>query len=197
MDFKDCLYSLFQTLRECDQLLMPSETVLAPFSLVKSPQGLTNQRFSSLRALADKLNPLDRYVSVIIDEMLLTPRLVFDSNGMIIGHAVNDTVASSGEIESIASAGTPNDALANRMICYMAQGIAQNFHQVSIFLIIMVKRSTHHASFECILNNSSVCVYIFIKHYFFDNYFSEKIEKIILQLYYFLKFEFNVLIVIF
>ena len=58
---------------------------MSPFSLVRAPQGLTDERFKSLKTLSEKLSPIERYVSVIIDEAILNPRLAFDSNGMIIG----------------------------------------------------------------------------------------------------------------
>ena len=75
----------FQSLRECDQLILPPESVLSPFTLVRAPQGLTEERFKSLKTLSEKLSPIERYVSVIVDETALNPRLAFDSNGMIIG----------------------------------------------------------------------------------------------------------------
>ena len=75
----------FQSLRECDQLILPPESVLSPFNLVRAPQGLTEERFKSLKTLSEKLSPIERYVSVIVDETALNPRLAFDSNGMIIG----------------------------------------------------------------------------------------------------------------
>ena len=93
--------------------------MLSSFNLIRAPQGLTNDKFTSLMNLSQKLDPIQRFVSVIIDETPLTPKLNFDSNGMIIGHAVNDTINEENE-NSLQN--TPNEALANRMLCYLVQG---------------------------------------------------------------------------
>ena len=98
--------------------------------MVRAPQGFTDDRFKSLKTLSEKLSPIERYVSVTIDETMLNPRLAFDSNGMIIGHAVNDVIS---EESNTNEQSVSNDSLANRMICYMAQGLSQDFHHVSIF----------------------------------------------------------------
>ena len=79
--------NFFQTLRDCDQLFFPNQNILAPFgsTLTKAPQGLTTERSRFLSNLSKSLAPTDRIISLIIDEALLTPKMTFDSNGMIIG----------------------------------------------------------------------------------------------------------------
>ena len=103
--------------------------------MVRAPQGLTDDRFKSLKTLSEKLSPIERYVSVTIDETILNPRLAFDSNGMIIGHAVNDVISE--ESNTNEQTVPNNDSLANRMICYMAQGLSQDFHHVKYFLFYL------------------------------------------------------------
>ena len=51
----------------------------------KAPQGLTTERSRFWSNLSKSLTPTDRIISLIIDEALLTPKMNFDSNGMIIG----------------------------------------------------------------------------------------------------------------
>lgn len=75
----------YATLRDCDQLLLPNQNVLAPYTLTKAPQGLTNDRFRSLLTLSESLSPVERFLSLVIDEAILTPKMTFDSNGMLTG----------------------------------------------------------------------------------------------------------------
>ena len=46
------------------------------------------------------------------------------------GHAVNDTISE--DPNPTEGQPTPADSLANRMICYTAQGLSQDFHHVNI-----------------------------------------------------------------
>ncbi len=98
--------------------------------MIRAPQGITSARIASLRALSERLNPIDKYVSLIIDDMALEQVLQFNNEGQVIGHAVNDTVMNF-EKKGEPVAATPKDAFANRIFCYMAQGLSQNFHQVN------------------------------------------------------------------
>ena len=52
---------------------------------------------------------------------------------VIIGHAVNDSISTGGGSNSTEET-PPGDFLANRMICFMAQGLSQDFHHVRYFL---------------------------------------------------------------
>ena len=52
---------------------------------------------------------------------------------VIIGHAVNDSISTGGGPNSTEET-PPGDFLANRMICFMAQGLSQDFHHVRYFL---------------------------------------------------------------
>ena len=114
----------YATLRDCDQLILPSETVLAPFNLIKAPQGLTNDKYQSLVKLHENLQPIERFVSLVIDEAPLKPKLNFDSQGMIIGHAINDTIEDTDTTEDPPKV-TSTDALATKVVCFMLQGIAK------------------------------------------------------------------------
>ena len=53
---------------------------------------------------------------------------------VIIGHAVNDSISTGGGPNSTEETPPPGDFLANRMICFMAQGLSQDFHHVRYFL---------------------------------------------------------------
>ena len=110
-------------------MILPSEAFLAPFSLIKAPQGFTNNKFQNLLNLHEKLNPIERFVSLVVDEAVLSPKLNFDSQGMLIGHAINDTMDedTNTDVPKVLS----NEALANRIICYTVQGIAKEFQHVS------------------------------------------------------------------
>ena len=52
---------------------------------------------------------------------------------VIIGHAVNDPISTGGGPNSTEETAPPGDFLANRMICFMAQGLSQDFHHVRYF----------------------------------------------------------------
>ena len=53
---------------------------------------------------------------------------------LIIGHAVNDSISTAGGPNPTEETPPPGDFLANRMICFMAQGLSQDFHHVRYFL---------------------------------------------------------------
>ena len=74
--------------------------------------------------LSSRHSTLEKLVTLVIDETALIPRLSFDSQGLIIGHAINDDVTNPNETSSV-------DGLANRMICYMIQGLTHDLHHVS------------------------------------------------------------------
>ena len=100
---------------------------------MKAPQGLTNDRFNALLSLSQNLAPIQRFVSLVIDEAPLVARLSFDSNGMVIGHAVNDlSPEDSANDNNSANMSGKNEPLANRMISYVVQGLALDLEHVSI-----------------------------------------------------------------
>ena len=63
-----------------------------------------------------------------MDEAQLSPKLNFDSQGILIGHAINDTMdeEDNTEVPKV----TSNDVLAKRIICFTVQGIAKKFQHV-------------------------------------------------------------------
>ena len=71
-------------------------------------------------AFSESLSPIDRFVSIVIDEVALNPKMTFDRNGMLIGHAINDVTED-----------FTQEILANKMICYSVQGISSTFSKVS------------------------------------------------------------------
>lgn len=161
----------YATLRDCDQLILPSETVLAPFNLIRAPQGLTNDKYQSLIKLHETLDPIDRFVSLVIDDSPLKPKLNFDSQGMIIGHAINDTIDNQDESEQNPKV-TSTDALASKIFCFMVQGFAQKSlqHVVATYpvlnasidflkqTLLEVLSSLHQAGFQVlnVISNNSI-----------------------------------------
>ena len=97
-------------------------------------------------AFSESLSPIDRFVSIVIDEVALNPKMTFDRNGMLIGHAINDVTED-----------FTQEILANKMICYSVQGISSTFSKVCKLVYSKYNMMSFFQNYEKILTFSRLC----------------------------------------
>lgn len=109
----------YRAVRESKFLILPSETTLYTFMVPRREAGISQTRLAELSTISSNLNPEEKEVSIIFDEMALQPNVNFDSSGEMTGFALNTPVES--------------QQLATSMVCFMAQGLRKNFHEIVSF----------------------------------------------------------------
>lgn len=110
--------SRYRAVRESGFLILPYETTLSSYTVPKRECGINDGRLIELCQVAESLLPTKREVSVIFDEMALQPNANFDASGKIEGFAINQKDSA---------------PLATSMLCFMIQGLKENFHDVVSF----------------------------------------------------------------
>ena len=108
----------YRAVRESGFLILPYETTLSSYTVPKRECGINDGRLIELCQVAESLLPTKREVSVIFDEMALQPNANFDASGKIEGFAINQKDSA---------------PLATSMLCFMIQGLKENFHDVVSF----------------------------------------------------------------
>ena len=109
----------YNAIRDSKFMILPSETTLHSYTVPRREKGIHQARLDELSKLAGTIPEKKREVSVIFDEMALQPNVNFDSSGNMEGFATNST--------------SDNPPLATSMLCFMVQGLKQNFHEVVSF----------------------------------------------------------------
>ena len=109
----------YSALRDCKFIILPSDTTLRSYTVPRREKGINQLRLEELTRLASSLHQDKRHVSIIFDEMALQPNVNFDQSGNMEGFAIN----------------SPSDKpeLATSMLCFMLQGLKQNYHEIVSF----------------------------------------------------------------
>jgi hypothetical protein len=109
----------YNAIRDSKFMILPSESTLHSYTVPRREKGIHQARLTELSCLAKTLPDNKREVSVIFDEMALQPNVNFDTSGMMEGFATNQSFE--------------KPQLATSMLCFMVQGLKQNFHEIVSF----------------------------------------------------------------